>query len=445
MSFQSIASGWPVVRGIQTLKEIAYLNMRTAAAAAGLSKLWSDTFLTQDGIDSGLSSVFSYRGTPNFDVIRVSGYGSNVLTGGTPSDDDTHGTLTPNLACDGNTGTRWSTGGARPVPHYWQYDFGAGVKRTISKWRCFPFYEADVVNFYISASNDGTNWTTLYTKDDGIPLAAGWNDFTFTNTTAYRYYRFNITLSDGDNYVSVYEFEAYELLAILSTPTMTSNSAPSGVAAASRESGGAAYKAFDRVVSGSDYGWGDSSHGGFPQWLSYAFPAGTSKIVTRYGLIAANTVANRAPRDFKLQGSNNNTDWTDLDTQSGVTFSANQQKIFEFANSTAYRYYRLYVSAVSSGDEVVLQELELYVEQTTTAEIVSVLALNLATNISQVMLFCDVTLNTGTAAYYISTDNGSTWTAVTPETLAAVPAGKQVRIKVSLTGDAELESWGVAA
>lgn len=81
----------------------------------------------------------------------------------------------------------------------------------------------------------------------------------------------------------------------------------------------------------------------------------------------------------------------------------------------------------------------------TQAVIVSERLLNLTTATTLLMMFVDVTLNSGTATYYVSTDDGSTWTTISDLTLIqAVPSGTQIRTKVVLTGDAELEFVGVA-
>lgn len=301
------APGWPIVRGVQTLKEISVLTMRQEAAAAALDKLWADTFLTSAGIDSVNSTNYTYRGSANYDVIK---------------------TTSP----------------------------------------------------------------------------------------------------------------------VLSTPVMTSNNTPSGVASASVAGGGAAYLAFDQVRTGT-LGWYDNGHSGLPQWVKYDFGAGNEKIITSYALTAGNTVPDRCPRDFKLQGSNDNSAWTDLDTQTAQTFTNNQTKSYSFSNSTAYRYYRLLASAVSSGDEVQMQELDLYLAAPASADIRSVRALNLPSAVTSLMPFFTVTLGAGTATYYVSTNDGSTWTEVPAAqvgTVFSVPSGTQIKLRVVLTGDAQLEDWGVA-
>lgn len=64
-----LSPAFPLDRGAQLTKEVAYLNMREAANASQLDKLWSDTFLTKVGIDAANSLRYLYRGSANYDVI----------------------------------------------------------------------------------------------------------------------------------------------------------------------------------------------------------------------------------------------------------------------------------------------------------------------------------------------------------------------------------------
>ena len=66
---------------------------------------------------------------------------------------------------------------------------------------------------------------------------------------------------------------------------------------------------------------------------------------------------------------------------------------------------------------------------------------------TEAMIVADETLGTGSIAYYVSRDNGTTWTACTKETvtnISAQPTGTQLKWKAVITGNAELNSIGVA-
>lgn len=91
------------------------------------------------------------------------------------------------------------------------------------------------------------------------------------------------------------------------------------------------------------------------------FQSNTSNVVVKYTLTSANDVPNRDPRNWTLQGSNNGTSWTTLNTQTNQTFASRfLTKTYTFTNSTAYTYYRLNVTAVQSGSQMQLAEWELF-------------------------------------------------------------------------------------
>jgi hypothetical protein len=90
---------------------------------------------------------------------------------------------------------------------------------------------------------------------------------------------------------------------------------------------------------------------GQPFWLKYDLGSGVTKIVNRY-TVQSRPANEFYPIDFKLQGSNNDSGWTDLDTQTGQSFTAGEKKTYTLAtpNTTAYRYYRLYVTTSADGN-----------------------------------------------------------------------------------------------
>jgi predicted alpha-1,2-mannosidase len=102
------------------------------------------------------------------------------------------------------------------------------------------------------------------------------------------------------------------------------------------------------------------------KWLTFA-PSGWLQVrlahpaaVVRYALTAANDAPERDPRDWTLQGSNDGAAWTTLDTRTDQNLGDRFQTTeYTFANSTAYSYYRLDVTANHSGGIVQLADLDL--------------------------------------------------------------------------------------
>jgi hypothetical protein len=101
----------------------------------------------------------------------------------------------------------------------------------------------------------------------------------------------------------------------------------------------------------------------YGSWIERTFPVALA--ITNYTLTSGSGAqANdpNDPKDWKLLGSNDGgTNWTTLDTQSGITFSARKQsKSYPLGGGTAYALYRLEITAVqdlSAADSVQLAEL----------------------------------------------------------------------------------------
>ncbi|MFF7194840.1 GH92 family glycosyl hydrolase [Streptomyces sp. NPDC008079] len=91
-------------------------------------------------------------------------------------------------------------------------------------------------------------------------------------------------------------------------------------------------------------------------WLQYKLSEDVT--VKKYALTSANDSPERDPKDFTLQGSDDGSTWTTVDTRSGVKFSGRyKSNIYDVADPAPHRYYRLNVSANNSGDIVQLADL----------------------------------------------------------------------------------------
>ena len=108
------------------------------------------------------------------------------------------------------------------------------------------------------------------------------------------------------------------------------------------------------------------------KWLSFA-PKGTltyelaqPEKITEYRITSANDEPKRDPKDFKVQASNDGKTWVDVDAQTGVTWAQptntnrHSQKKFKLkAETDAYKFYRLDITATNGADIVQLSEFEL--------------------------------------------------------------------------------------
>ena len=74
-----------------------------------------------------------------------------------------------------------------------------------------------------------------------------------------------------------------------------------------------------------------------------------------YSLATANDSAPRDPKSWIVEGSNDGTSWVRLDSRQDITWQSRyQRKVFDFPNTTPYKYYRMQILA-NSGDGTLMQ------------------------------------------------------------------------------------------
>jgi hypothetical protein len=97
--------------------------------------------------------------------------------------------------------------------------------------------------------------------------------------------------------------------------------------------------------------------GGVPTSFKMQLQFPTVQTVKSYTLTSGDDAVDRDPKNWQLKGSDNGTTWTVLDTQSNQTFGArNQTRVFTIPNTTAYKYYAVYVTATNGSVDFQLSE-----------------------------------------------------------------------------------------
>jgi len=91
-----------------------------------------------------------------------------------------------------------------------------------------------------------------------------------------------------------------------------------------------------------------------PQWIQWDFGTGLTRVVSGYTIQIVPTPINgvsilSTTASWVFQGSNNGSDWSPLDSQSGILFNHDEKKSFSISNSTSFRYYRLADMTMSQG------------------------------------------------------------------------------------------------
>ena len=135
--------------------------------------------------------------------------------------------------------------------------------------------------------------------------------------------------------------------------------------------GEGAWNAFDnRVGSGNDKWCCD----GPTQWVYVQFSQ--AYVLSHFTITSGNDVSGRDPDIWKIQGSNNGSDWTDIFSYSNdgnSPFSARNQVIRyngaedDFATPSSYSYFRYLVTSVVSGSMHQINELEFFGDADSTA------------------------------------------------------------------------------
>jgi len=99
----------------------------------------------------------------------------------------------------------------------------------------------------------------------------------------------------------------------------------------------------------------------FPHWIKYDLGVGVAKKARKLRLLPQDIQL----EDFTLEGSNNDSSWVQLvsDTATGVT----EWQEWEFNNPTAYRYYKITVTSNQSGADEMAGILEIELMEAITS------------------------------------------------------------------------------
>jgi hypothetical protein len=126
-------------------------------------------------------------------------------------------------------------------------------------------------------------------------------------------------------------------------------------------------KAFDDNRGNGANSWVVPWDGG-PEWISVDFGTGNEKTITYYGLMGAAFHEGYRAKDWQLEGSQDESTWEVLHTVTDadldyVMWGGEPFTYYSFSNTTAYRYYRFWVTDNMGGqpynNEVGIVEIEM--------------------------------------------------------------------------------------
>ena len=130
-------------------------------------------------------------------------------------------------------------------------------------------------------------------------------------------------------------------------------------------SGEGSFNVFDNKVGSGDSKW---CCNGPTQWISVGFSQ--AYVLTHFTITSGNDVSSRDPDIFKIQGSNNGSDWTDIYSYSNngtSPWGSTRQRVIKWTGGgddydtpSAYSYFRYYVTSVVSGSMHQINEIEYF-------------------------------------------------------------------------------------
>jgi Bacterial TSP3 repeat len=213
----------------------------------------------------------------------------------------------------------------------------------------------DPRDWVLQGSNDGSfagSWTDIDTQT-GVTWTSRFERKTFTpaSPVTFAHYRLKITANSGDTLTQFADL----ILNPLQNPR---NYFASSVTATVAER---VYSALDGRTDTKFITTGTTPAAN----IHVQFPAG--EIIRSYVVGSANDSPGRDPRNWLLEGSNDGTAWTTLDSQTNVAWQARYQlKEFNIPNSTPYTYYRFNVTQNWGEPLLQFSEFQLFNYSATT-------------------------------------------------------------------------------
>lgn len=220
------------------------------------------------------------------------------------------------------------------------------------------FLVHDSVDYMCDTYHDTQKVNEDYTKIFGCDLAAKW-----INLSDYALDKFYANEGIKAIMDTANKYGYGEWCLMPQVPAMTSNTVPSGeVFASSYDASYYAWKAFDGITNVSANAW-QSKTGSEGEYVGYIFTE--AKVIKRFSLTNKYTSGSgsvNAIKDFKLQASNDGTNWVDIQTFENPASTSAATTSFDITNNVAYTHYRLYVVSIytATGSLATVGELQFY-------------------------------------------------------------------------------------
>ena len=211
-----------------------------------------------------------------------------------------------------------------------------GGQETIITWTDNAATES---GFEIERSQNGTDFVKAGTVAANITTFA---DRGVVASTLYYYRVRAINAFGGSAYTGT-----TTVTTLTPTGALTDLTDDGGVITVKYENSASAAEASDKLIDNSfSTKYLIPSGNALPYWIRYESTTGANQLLTKYTLTSGGDAVGRDPKDWVLEGSDNGTSWTVVDTRTGFLFASRSQTVaFVLTDPVKYKYYQITVTA----------------------------------------------------------------------------------------------------
>lgn len=331
---------------------------KSSVMSALLGVIFSLTLFVFVGCDTDKTDPKENEITAN--SFKLTEGNANMLIGGVISIEHTDSPSGNGIcnAVDNNDNTYFSTP-RKSVYILW--DGSRSVAESYYSITSADDRTADPKSWILSASLDNKNWTVLDRRNDQEFTADRQKkEYFFTNKTAYRYFKLDISNNNGGASTKIAEW-TLNVKTDVSIPfsyelgSENSNMPSSGIVT-SQFSDSPTGSDISSVVDAKTTTKFITLHNAF-----YLLWKGNKDVaVNFYSLTSASDNPAMDPKSWTLSASNDNSSWTIIDTQTNQTFTKREEKKeYLFNNKVLYKYYKLSVTENNGGQSTQIAEWSL--------------------------------------------------------------------------------------
>ena len=239
-----------------------------------------------------------------------------------------------------------------------KFDFGVGNAPIIDGLRWIQSANFSHGNWVVEGSTNDADWAELKSS---FALSTGVSPFktvTWTNATSYRYYRLRQVRGTTSSSPWLYEIE-FRVNGNADTAASGDRTSAVAITTTATMSLGTVNNLIDGLTESGTSESCSFTNGESTREVKVDFGAGNAKIVTGFRWYQHNSTSHGT---WVAEGSNNDADWDALG--SSFTLGGAAHKRENWANTTAYRYFRIRQTAgtTSSGPWLIEWEFEIAVE-----------------------------------------------------------------------------------